>query len=77
MLELIVMLIKINGQKLKELRGNRSLGKIRKLADSAFSDVALYKWEQGLMQPKEDNIKVLLRIYDCRLEDIAEPLALN
>jgi ribosome-binding protein aMBF1 (putative translation factor) len=71
------MLIKINGKKLKKQRGGRSLSEISELADRAFSDVALLKWEGGKMQPKEDNIKALLKVFGCRLEDIADPLQLN
>jgi len=67
------MLIKIKGQKLKELRGGRSLAEISALADGKFSDVALMKWESETMQPREENIKALMQIFDCRLEDIAEP----
>jgi hypothetical protein len=67
------MLIKINGQKLKQKRGKRSLAEIAEESDRAFSDVALMKWENGKMQPKEDNIRVLLKVYNCKLEDIAEP----
>jgi transcriptional regulator with XRE-family HTH domain len=68
------MLIKIKGEKLKQLRGGRSLDAIAKESNGAFSDVALMKWESGKMQPKEKNIKVLLNLYGVRLEDIAEPM---
>lgn len=73
------MLIKIKGEKLKALRGNRTLAEISEASEKAFSDVALMKWEAGKMQPKENNIKALIKIYNCKLEDIAEPmeLALN
>ncbi len=67
------MLIKIKGQKLKELRGRRSLADISALADGKFSDVALMKWESEKMHPGIENLKTLLRIYNCKLEDIAEP----
>jgi predicted transcriptional regulator len=71
------MLIKIKGEKLKELRGERSLGAIVKASNEAFSDVALYKWESGMMQPKEKNVRALLTVYGCKLEDIAEPMELG
>ena len=71
------MLVKINGKKLKELRGNRSLGNIVEASGKAFSDVALLKWETGATQPREDNLRKLLKVYGCDLKDIAEPLALN
>lgn len=73
------MLIKIKGEKLKELRGKRTLMEIKEEAGGVFSDVALMKWEAGKMQPGEENIKALLKVYKCKLEDIAEPieLALN
>ncbi len=66
------MLLKIKGEKLKELRGGRSLQDIKEASGNAFSDVALMKWESGKMQPKEKNIKILMEVYGCKLEDIAE-----
>jgi len=70
------MLFKIKGEKLKELRGSRSLSEISEISGKQFSDVALMKWESGAMHPKEDNIRALLKIFDCKLEDIAEPFEL-
>lgn len=67
------MLIEINGQKLKELRGSRSLAEIVTAAGGAFSDVALMKWEAGIMHPKKENIKALMKVYNCKIEDIATP----
>ena len=67
----------INTEKLKSLRGERSLEAIAAASNGAFSDVALYKWERGKMQPKEDNLKLLLKIYGCKLEDIADQLDLS
>ena len=71
------MLIKIKGEKLNELRGIRSFKAIAEASNGAFSDVALFKWETGKMQPKEDNIKALLRVFGCKLEDIAEQSELS
>lgn len=68
------MLIKINGEKLKKLRGDRSLANIVEASNGAFSDVALLYWEEGKRQPKEGSIKTLMRVYNCKLEDIAEPM---
>lgn len=70
------MLIKIKGEKLKELRGERSLADIVEASGGAFSDAALLYWEEEKRQPKEESIKALLRVYGCKLEDIAEPLEL-
>jgi len=52
---------------------------IKEEAGNAFSDVALMKWESGKNQPRTENLKALLKVYNCNLEDIAEPsdLALN
>ena len=71
------MLIKINPKKLKSMRGGRSLTEIAELSDKAFSDVALFKWESGAMQPKEPNLKALLKVYGCKLEDIADPMEMT
>jgi transcriptional regulator with XRE-family HTH domain len=71
-----LLLIEINGQKLKELRGKRSLAEIVEASERAFSDVALMKWEKGKAQPKTDNIKVLMRVYGCKIEDIVKPAEL-
>jgi hypothetical protein len=68
------MLIKIKGEKLRELRGGRSLDAIAKESGGAFSDVALMKWESEKNHPKEESIRALLRVYGCKLEDIAEPM---
>lgn len=70
------MLIKIKGEKLKEMRGAKSLARVAEESGGAFSDVALMKWEAERMQPKEDNIRALLKVYNCKLEDIAEPMEL-
>jgi hypothetical protein len=74
LLELAVMLIKINGEKLKKLRGERSLAEVVAESGGAFSDVALMYWEGEERQPKKDSIKALMRVYNCKLEDIAEPM---
>jgi transcriptional regulator with XRE-family HTH domain len=66
------MLIKIKGEKLKELRGKRELAQIVEASGGAFSVGALSYWENGHRQPTEESIKALLRVYGCRLEDIAE-----
>jgi transcriptional regulator with XRE-family HTH domain len=71
-----LLLIEINGQKLKELRGNRSLAEIVEASERAFSDVALMKWEKGKTQPKTDNIKVLMKVYNVKIEDIVKPAEL-
>jgi transcriptional regulator with XRE-family HTH domain len=66
------MLIKIKGEKLKEMRGDRELTQIAEASGGAFTVAALSYWENGYRQPKEESIKALLRVYGCRLEDIAE-----
>ena len=71
-----MLLIKIKGKKLKELRGSRSLASIAELSGKQFTDVALMKWESEARNPKQENIETLLRIYNCNLEDIAEPMEL-
>jgi len=68
------MLIKIKGEKLKKLRGERSLDAISQESGGAFSDVALMLWEAEKRHPKESSIKALMRVYNCTLEDIAEPM---
>lgn len=67
------MLFRIDGQKLRAKRGERSLREISKSAGNAFSDVALYKWEQGKAHPRPRNVKALIAALNCDLEDIAAP----
>jgi hypothetical protein len=52
------------------------LAEIVEASERAFSDVALMKWEKGKAQPKTDNIKVLMRVYGCKIEDIVKPAEL-
>lgn len=71
------MLLEIDGKKVKEIRGERSLQDIADASGKAFSDVALLKWERGSMQPRKKNIKPLLDALGCSLEDITEEVDLN
>lgn len=68
------MLYKINGDKLKRLRGALSQRDIAKASNGKFTDVALCKWERGEMRPSLENVKVLIEVLNCKFEDIAEPV---
>jgi transcriptional regulator with XRE-family HTH domain len=68
------MLIKIKGEKLKELRGDRELTQIAEASGGAFTVAALSYWENNHRQPKMESVVALLRVYGCKLEDIAEPM---
>lgn len=67
------MLIKINGKKLKKLRGKRSLAQVAEASGGAFTDAALLNWENETRNPKEESIKALMRVYECSVDDISEP----
>jgi transcriptional regulator with XRE-family HTH domain len=70
------MLIRIKGEKLKELRGERDLAEIVAASGGAFTEGALSYWENNHRQPKMESVVALLRVYGCKLEDIAEPMEL-
>jgi hypothetical protein len=72
----------IKGEKIKQVRGGRSLREVAAASNGAFSDVSLYEWEkydpkgkgkENGYKPKDDKIPALLTALGCSYEDISEP----
>lgn len=66
----------VSGERIKELRGDRTLREMSALSGKAFSPAALLKWERG-KQPKKENLLHLLNALGCSYEDIAISVALE
>lgn len=64
----------INGDKIRERRGNRSLREIAAAANGAFTYSALYQWEKDGIRPVDENVPILLDILGCKYEDISDPV---
>lgn len=73
-LKILFMIYEINGEKLRQMRGTMSQREIARLSQGKFTDVALCKWERGVMRPNKENVKALIGILKCKFEDIAEPV---
>lgn len=67
----------INGNKIKNQRGNRSLKSIALASGNCFTDVALSEWENGKYKPKDANIPALLTALGCQYEDISDAVDLS
>lgn len=66
----------IDGRKIKEQRGTRSLRSIAAAADKKFSYSAIYQWENGDTTPKDDHVPILLQALGCGFEDISTPASM-
>lgn len=63
----------ISGEKIKKLRGGRSLEQVAEAAGNVFTRVALHQWEKGGQKPRDRNLTALMAALNCQWEDISEP----
>lgn len=63
----------IDGNKIKEQRGTRSLREIAAAANKEFSYSAIYQWEKGDATPIDEHVPILLEALGCGFEDISTP----
>lgn len=66
----------INGHKIREQRGSRSIRDVVKAQPNQFSVGALHKWETGKCRPTDEKLPYLLAALGCDYEDISEPKSL-
>ena len=61
------------GQKIKKLREAKNLS-VRDLQEilGFESPQAIYKWQWGESLPTLDNLVILAKIFECKIEDILE-----
>jgi hypothetical protein len=64
----------IKGEKIKRMRGTRSLREVAAASNGAFTNAALSEWESGNYKPKDSNVPALLVALGCSYEDISEPV---
>lgn len=71
------MLRTIKGEKIRKMRGERSLRAIAAASNGVFSDISLLGWEKEDYEPRKEKIPVLLRVLGCDYEDITEAVELK
>lgn len=67
----------VNGDRIRQKRGDRSVREVAAASNGAFTHGALCGWESGDYRPKQDNLIPLLNALGCSYEDITEVVELG
>jgi transcriptional regulator with XRE-family HTH domain len=67
---------RVQADKLRRVRGGRSLQDVARASGGAFSRGLLWQWENSYKnaEPSNDKIPALLLALECSFEDISEPV---
>jgi len=66
---------KIKADKIRKVRGARTLQEIADASGGQFTKGVLWQWENSRnRKPSDDNIPILLMALGCSYEDISEPV---
>ena len=67
----------VNGDRIRQKRGERTVREIAKASNGAFTHGALCGWERGTYIPKNDKLIPLVNALGCSYEDITEVVELG